>query len=66
MSNQRFLEAIVLAVAMASGGPGRAAAGTSSASLVIRADRPGPKVSPTLYGIFFEEINCAGDGGLYA
>lgn len=24
------------------------------------------KVSPTLYGIFFEEINRAGDGGLYA
>jgi alpha-L-arabinofuranosidase len=26
---------------------------------------PGPKISPTLYGIFFEEINHAGDGGLY-
>ncbi len=23
-------------------------------------------VSPYLYGIFFEEINCAGDGGIYA
>lgn len=37
-----------------------------TAKLTIHADRPGPKVSPTLYGIFFEEINCAGDGGLYA
>ena len=27
---------------------------------------PGPRVSPTLYGLFFEEINHAGDGGLYA
>jgi len=66
MNNHRFLGAIVLAAAMAIGGQGRAAAGTSSASLVIQADRPGPRVSPTLYGIFFEEINCAGDGGLYA
>lgn len=38
----------------------------ASASLSVRADRPGAKISPMLYGIFFEEINCAGDGGLYA
>ena len=38
---------------------------SSSATLTVHADRPGPKTSPTLYGVFFEEINCAGDGGLY-
>src|SRR5215210_2174986 len=27
---------------------------------------PGIKVSPTLYGVFFEEINRSGDGGIYA
>lgn len=43
-----------------------AVAALPTATLVIRADRPGPQVSPTLYGIFFEEINCSGDGGLYA
>src|SRR5207247_2419525 len=37
----------------------------ASAILTINADHPGPKISPTLYGIFFEEINCAGDGGIY-
>jgi alpha-L-arabinofuranosidase len=37
-----------------------------SARLTIQADKPGHKVSPTLYGIFFEEVNFAGDGGLYA
>ena len=26
----------------------------------------GVEISPTLYGLFFEEINFAGDGGLYA
>ena len=34
--------------------------------LSVQANRPGIKISPTLYGIFFEEINLAGDGGLYA
>ena len=31
----------------------------------IDATSPQVKVSPNLYGIFFEEINCAGDGGIY-
>jgi len=34
--------------------------------LAVHADRPGARISPLLYGIFFEEINHAGDGGLYA
>jgi hypothetical protein len=37
-----------------------------SATLVIDAGSVTAKVSPSLYGIFFEEINCAGDGGIYA
>jgi alpha-L-arabinofuranosidase len=41
-------------------------AAAGSASLTVQVDKPGIKVSPTLYGIFFEEINHAGDGGLYA
>ena len=35
-------------------------------TLTIHADQPGIKISPDLYGVFFEEINHAGDGGLYA
>ena len=34
--------------------------------VTIDAAHPGAQVSPRLYGIFFEEINHAGDGGLYA
>nr|CAA9259249.1 GH51 [uncultured Armatimonadetes bacterium] len=34
--------------------------------ITISAGKPAAKVSPLLYGIFFEEINHAGDGGLYA
>ena len=32
----------------------------------IDANQRGPKISPTHYGIFFEDINHAADGGLYA
>lgn len=34
--------------------------------LTIHFDKPGVSISPTLYGAFFEDINRAGDGGLYA
>ena len=35
-------------------------------SLTVLANHPGPKINPRLYGIFFEELDFAGDGGLYA
>src|SRR6266516_2246085 len=43
-----------------------ACAADPAATVTVHVDRPGIKVSPTLYGIFFEEINRAGEGGLYA
>ncbi len=39
---------------------------TSSTTLTVFADQPGPKINPHLYGIFYEELDFAGDGGLYA
>ena len=36
------------------------------ARITVQADKLGANISPLLYGIFFEEINRAGDGGLYA
>jgi hypothetical protein len=36
-----------------------------SPSPTIDVSHPGAKISPALYGIVFEEINHAGDGGLY-
>ena len=32
----------------------------------IDADKQGPVLQDTLYGVFYEDINYAGDGGLYA
>ena len=47
---------------------GMATALTASAQVTIDIDasQRGPKISPTHYGIFFEDINHAADGGLYA
>ncbi|MBO4565013.1 MAG: carbohydrate binding domain-containing protein [Bacteroidaceae bacterium] len=44
------------------------AACTMNAQVVINVDanKTGPKISPTHYGIFYEDINHAADGGLYA
>jgi alpha-L-arabinofuranosidase len=35
------------------------------ATISVQADNPGHAVSPLLWGIFFEDINLAADGGLY-
>lgn len=35
-------------------------------TLTIHADKEGPAISDTLYGLFYEDINNAADGGLYA
>ena len=34
--------------------------------ITIFADKKGVDIVPSMYGVFFEEINHAGDGGLYA
>ncbi len=34
-------------------------------TLTVQADKPSHKISPLLYGVFFEDINYAADGGLY-
>jgi alpha-L-arabinofuranosidase len=38
----------------------------ATATVTIDVAHPAARVSPTLHGIFFEEISHAGDGGLYA
>ncbi|MBN1780549.1 alpha-L-arabinofuranosidase [bacterium] len=35
-------------------------------SIRIDITRPGARISPTMYGVFFEDINFGADGGLYA
>lgn len=35
-------------------------------AIVVDTDHPGADIAPTMYGIFFEDINFGADGGLYA
>lgn len=39
---------------------------TTSHELVINTKKLGAEIQPTMYGLFFEDINYAADGGLYA
>ena len=32
----------------------------------VIANKPGAVISPAMWGVFFEDINFAADGGLYA
>lgn len=36
------------------------------ATVTIQASQPGKAISPDLFGVFFEDLNYAADGGLYA
>jgi len=59
MSKNRI---VVLAAALTLTGIGGFAA---PAKISISVDQPGHKIAPTLWGIFFEDINLSADGGLY-
>lgn len=56
----RFMAASALAVCM-----GMSASGAHN-ELTLQTNKLGAKVQPTMYGLFFEDINYAADGGLYA
>jgi len=36
-----------------------------AATITVHADKPGHTIAPTLWGIFFEDINLSADGGIY-
>ena len=42
-----------------------ASAQTAPASLTVQVNKPGAAVNKNMYGLFFEDINFAADGGLY-
>ena len=54
------MAASALAVCM-----GMSASGAHN-ELTLQTNKLGAKVQPTMYGLFFEDINYAADGGLYA
>jgi alpha-L-arabinofuranosidase len=44
----------------------RLLAAAAPIKLTVQAGAPGPPISPTMWGVFFEDINFGADGGLYA
>ena len=58
-SRKIFLNAALL-LALAASPMGR------SATIEISDDKPGAKINPAMWGVFFEDINFGADGGLYA
>lgn len=57
MNGKHFLFSTFLASALAA---------NAQVNISVDLSKAGPAVSPNLYGIFYEDINHAADGGLYA
>jgi len=62
MKKKRILIRASVIIAMAASFCAHAA----PTSISVQVDKPSHPVSPMLWGIFFEDINLAADGGLYA
>jgi alpha-L-arabinofuranosidase len=58
----RTVRPILLSAALTAVVPAAPAAVT----IEVQAGRPGAKINPAMWGIFFEDINFGADGGLYA
>src|SRR3712207_1337867 len=56
--------AALVAVPLAAAAP--AAAADPGYSITVAAQADGPAIADSMYGVFFEDINFAADGGLYA
>ena len=60
-----LLASIALICALGIAPPRTQFARTQSDAVIVQVDRPGAAISPTLFGLFFEDINFGADGGLY-
>ncbi|MEU7530030.1 alpha-L-arabinofuranosidase C-terminal domain-containing protein [Saccharothrix sp. NPDC042600] len=65
MSRSRVLAAL-LAASLAAAVPGAQAAAETDYTLTVDPTARGADIADTMYGVFFEDINRAADGGLYA
>ena len=62
----RLTAAITTILALAVPGASHLAQTPEPTVIAIAADRPGAAIASTMYGVFFEDINLAADGGIYA
>ncbi|GAA2502276.1 alpha-L-arabinofuranosidase C-terminal domain-containing protein [Winogradskya humida] len=70
MSHARLLmtaaTAVLVAVALTGAAPVQARAVEADYTITVDPRAKGPAISDDMYGVFFEDINYAADGGLYA
>ncbi|WP_394618226.1 alpha-L-arabinofuranosidase C-terminal domain-containing protein [Lentzea sp. JNUCC 0626] len=66
MSRKHVLLSAALAASLLVAVPGSGAAAETDYTLKIDATKKGPSIDDSMYGVFFEDINRAADGGLYA
>jgi len=59
----RAVLAVWMLFVLTAGAPSRA--GSDPPILSLDVEEPGAAISPTLFGLMFEEINHSGDGGIY-
>jgi alpha-L-arabinofuranosidase len=64
--NRHPQSSVILLALLAMAGYPPAHLAAESARITVQTGQPGPLVSPTLHGLFFEDINYGADGGLYA
>jgi alpha-N-arabinofuranosidase len=55
---------VLIAAAVVLPAPGRS--DDAKPLIEVRCDQPGPRLDPAMWGVFFEDINFAADGGLCA
>ncbi|GAC1589468.1 MAG: alpha-L-arabinofuranosidase C-terminal domain-containing protein [Hymenobacter sp.] len=64
-TSNRLLSAAGLALASLLPGPAARAQRAAPATLTVQVNKPGAPVPKNMFGLFFEDINFAADGGLY-
>jgi alpha-N-arabinofuranosidase len=58
-----FVAGLIIAILLVSS---LASSAAGAATITVQADKSGAKISPMMWGVFFEDINFGADGGLYA
>ncbi|MEV6237610.1 alpha-L-arabinofuranosidase C-terminal domain-containing protein [Lentzea sp. NPDC051838] len=66
MSRKHVLLCAALASSLLVAVPGSGAAAETDYTIKVDATKKGASIDDTMYGVFFEDINRAADGGLYA
>ncbi|WP_112267089.1 alpha-L-arabinofuranosidase C-terminal domain-containing protein [Lentzea terrae] len=66
MSSRHVLLSAALAASLLAVVPGSGTAAETDYTLKVDATKKGASIDDTMYGVFFEDINRAADGGLYA